>query len=153
MKVYGIRPERIDYRKDIYIAAKLISRSEYFKERELLVVNKDDKVMGCVSQAHLIYLLLDGKLYLEQPYLLSVKIAHENSLYRDEILKTAKNGRSLFIVEEGTKLGRFRKNLKIGSVLAEIPVTNAFEMGFDLKIPKDYAGSLYAFEVLDKKKR
>lgn len=155
MKVYGIPTERVNSGTDIYHAAKLLSEaSRYFHQREVLVVTRKNQVTGCINQAHLIYLLLDGKLYLRRPYLLSVKVVHEESLYKDEILKAAKKGRSVFVVEEGTKLGRFRRNLKIGSILGEIPVINEFEIGFGLKIvSQDYGGSLYPYEVIEKKKK
>jgi hypothetical protein len=95
-------------------------------------------------------LLLDNKLYLELSYLLPVKVFHENSLYRDEILKVAKKGRSSFVVEEGTKLGRLIKNIKIGSVLSEIPVENVFEMAFGIET--NYARDLHVYKVHEKKK-
>jgi len=153
MDAYGISPKRIDYGKDINFAANLMSK-EYFKERELLVVDKQNRVKGCINLTHLLYLLHDGELYLRNPYLLPVKVGYENALYKDEILKIAKKGRLVFVIEENTNLGRLRKNIKIGSVLSEIPRTFAFEMAFDLKIAtKDYSGSLDVHKVLGKKKK
>jgi len=131
MYVDGAPPLKIDSIKDILYSGpvifKTLKKYEMLGEREFLVVDKRNKVIGCLGAAEAIRLYPNKKaLFLSDLLLANINTAYENSLTLKKIMNVNGKHRSLFIVKDGTKRKRFQK-YNFNDVLAEITVKLAFK--------------------------
>jgi hypothetical protein len=124
MEVYGMPPVRIEYDLDFYKAREKMLRMSKkhaeFGDREFLVVKGGNKVLGYTRISDLLKDYVHSKnFYVQQITIPWIKTTYENSLTVKKILNVTGKRRSLFIIRNGAKKGRFQ-NYKLDCYIGEI---------------------------------
>lgn len=125
MIAYAVSPWRVDYGMTIESYIEELFEARKFGNRELLVVNTSDEVMGCITGPKLLRLYLTRfpkkVCQLTKRHYEDIHAASQSSLTRKEILKIiVRKKRSLFVFKKGTRRSRFSNTVFYKNIESEI---------------------------------
>ena len=146
MDVYGISTKTISTEVHIKYALKLaLEPFENLCHGEFVVIDKNNKVKGCINWPRLVKAYCEGKYYIRDVawYFQKIQIANKSSLTEEIIQEAAEKSRSLFIVSDNSN----SKKLYSRNLVAEITLKNIIEFFLGKKYSEKNCPYPFKFEV------